>query len=126
MRDIVILLYAGLGTRVAIVDLRAPRSNYRLTPGQPLQIRGVIHSLPLVEGDYSVGLYIDCGDFSKDVYDLTRLSIVRTETGSELSPRHPQHRGVLELSYEYSADQIANMNGTSRLVSPIDRVIGRS
>ena len=50
LAEIAILLYSGLGTRIAILDLRTTELDYRFGPGQPLKLRGRIHSLPSSRG----------------------------------------------------------------------------
>ena len=53
-----ILIYSELGTRVAILDLRLKGIlDIPLSMGM-LRIRGKIQEVPLVEGNYRVGLYI--------------------------------------------------------------------
>jgi hypothetical protein len=104
MRELAILVYAGLGTRVAILDLRQNQINYRLDPDKPLKLQGLIHSLPMVEGDYSVGLWINCGDYSQDVYDLAKISVCVSGGVAEIPPYPPSDRGLLELSYEFVRD----------------------
>jgi lipopolysaccharide transport system ATP-binding protein len=102
LREILILLQSSLGIRVAILDLRSTQLDYRLVPDRPLKLRGQIRTLPLVEGDYSVALFLDCGDFSGGVYDLTSISVTTAKAKLEFSPHSPHDRGLLELSYEFS------------------------
>jgi lipopolysaccharide transport system ATP-binding protein len=99
--ELAILLYSEWGARVAIVDLRSTRLDYRVAPGSPLRLTGRIRALPLVEGDYAVGLYINCGDVHGDVFDLTTLSVSRAAMEADFPPYGPHARGVLELSYEF-------------------------
>ncbi|QJR11716.1 hypothetical protein DSM104443_02798 [Usitatibacter rugosus] len=101
LTELSILVYSALGTRVAIVDLRSTRIDYRITPDTPTRIQGAIDTLPLVEGEYSIGLYMSCGSFRGDIYDLTSLSIVRTANSTEFPPYAPHDRGLVELSYEF-------------------------
>jgi hypothetical protein len=104
IREILILLHSSLGARVAILDLRSTKLDYGLVPGRPLKLRGRIRTLPLVEGDYSVALYLDCGDFSGDAYDLTSITVTPAKAKSEFPPHSPHDRGVVELLYEFGLD----------------------
>src|SRR5205085_9423748 len=75
IRDLAMLIYNSLGRRVAVVDLRELGEPYELDNQNQLNISGKIESLPLVEGDYYVGLYVNSGDVTKDFYDLLHLTI---------------------------------------------------
>ena len=99
--ELAILLYSELGTRVAIVDLRSSKLDNRIGPDAPLVIEGRIHRLPLVEGNFAVGLYLACGDVRADFFDLTTLSVEREPTETDIPPYQPHERGVLELWYEF-------------------------
>ena len=99
--EIAILIFSQLGTRVAIIDLRSNRHEYRFDAGRPLKLRGKVCSLPFVEGDYAVGLYLNCGDMRGDVLDLTTLSVTGRLPVPEIPPYSPNDRGFMDLSYEF-------------------------
>jgi lipopolysaccharide transport system ATP-binding protein len=102
VRGIAVLLFSDLGARVAILDLRTTGSNQVITPSLPLILTGEVESMPFVEGDYSVGLYLDCGDFCGDILDLTNISVTRCQKhATGLVPYSPRDRGLVELSYEF-------------------------
>jgi lipopolysaccharide transport system ATP-binding protein len=102
--ELSILLYSGLGARVAIVDLRSASLERRVTPEEPLSLRGRIREIPLVEGDYLVGLFLNSREIRGDVYDLTRLSVLRGDAESDLMPYLPHDRGLVELRYDFARD----------------------
>ena len=104
VKELAILFFNSLGTRIAILDLRTTTLDYRLARGKPLKLRGLIHSLPLVEGDYLLGLYINCGDFNGNVYDLAGFSVTCASTKAKISPYSPYERGFIELSYEFDLE----------------------
>jgi hypothetical protein len=56
--------------------------------------------LPLVEGEYAVGIFIHCGDLRGDVYELSRLAVVSAPQRNGVPPYAPHDRGLLELSYD--------------------------
>jgi lipopolysaccharide transport system ATP-binding protein len=101
VNEMAILLYSGVGTRVAIVDLRSA-GGYEVSPANALELTGTVRSLPLVEGDYSVGLYISCGDIHGDFYDLSALSVSMDSKEREFAPYAAHDRGLLELSYDFA------------------------
>lgn len=102
LRDIALLIYNSLGRRVAVLDLRKLGRPYELDSQKSLTISGTIVNLPLVEGDYYVGLYINSGEVIKDFYDLLHLAIAN---GVEhpVVPYHIASRGVVELDYTIEA-----------------------
>jgi homopolymeric O-antigen transport system ATP-binding protein len=104
LAEIAILLYSSLGTRIAILDLRTTELDYRFGPGQPLRLRGRINSLPLVEGDYFLGLYVSCGDLQEDIYDLVSISVTHASRNQGFAPYSPHDRGVFELSHEFGLE----------------------
>ena len=104
VKEMAILLYSDLGTRIAILDLRTTTLDYRLAPGKPLKLRGLIHALPLVEGTYSLGLWIVCGDFWGNIYDLADISVTPASTKAEFAPFSPRDRGFIELSCEFGLE----------------------
>jgi lipopolysaccharide transport system ATP-binding protein len=104
VRELAILFFTSLGPRIAILDLRTTTLDYRIAPGKPLKLRGRIHALPLVEGDYLLGLYISCGDFIGNVYDLAGFSVTFASTKAEFPAYSPYDRGFFELSYEFDLE----------------------
>ncbi|MEO8196927.1 MAG: polysaccharide ABC transporter ATP-binding protein [Thermoanaerobaculia bacterium] len=99
--DLSILIYSELGVRVAIVDLRMASSTHRVSPIEPLKISGQILDLPLVEGTYSIGLFIACGELRGDFHELTTLEVIRPTSGSELAPYASRDRGFLDLRSKF-------------------------
>jgi lipopolysaccharide transport system ATP-binding protein len=100
--DVCVLLHSAMGTRVAIFDLRRAAGPYRLVPGAPLTIEGRLHSLPLVEGDYQVGLYLNTSNFQGDLSDLHTLAIGAPADPREVPPYAPHDRGFVELKGEFT------------------------
>jgi lipopolysaccharide transport system ATP-binding protein len=97
--DIAALIYSASGIRVAIIDLRSPNGPYMITPGRELRIQGEVRKFPFVEGEYVIGLWLSCGRFQSDVYDLAKVQITAPEHRLGPRPREARHRGVVELDY---------------------------
>jgi lipopolysaccharide transport system ATP-binding protein len=104
LQELSILFYTTSATRVAIADLRSTRFDYLFGEHKRLSFIGMIKNLNLVEGDYSIGIYINCGDLRGDIYDLFPLSIISSERERELAPYAPLHRGYLDLDFEFRVD----------------------
>jgi len=67
INSIGILIYDQLEQRIAIVDLRSDAGNYILKPDQELNFTGTMAQLPLVEGNYKVGLFVG-GNFVSEIF----------------------------------------------------------
>jgi lipopolysaccharide transport system ATP-binding protein len=98
--EIAILIYSSLGRRLAIIDLRRAEGAHRLNETSTESISGKIRNLPLVEGDYQIGLYLNWGIIKGDFYDLLDLHVLSAASAGDVVPYHASARGVLELEYE--------------------------
>jgi lipopolysaccharide transport system ATP-binding protein len=96
-RGLVMLIDSAQSARVALVDLRSLEFPRTLSPGQPWRIDGSIRALPFVEGEYSVGLTVDAGDFFENVFELTGITVVPREATAGHVPIPVSYRGVVEL-----------------------------
>lgn len=101
VKELAVLLYSALGTRVAILDLRSNAMSNAVGPGNPWVVEGTIESLALVEGDYTAGLYVSCGGARSNFLDLSHFSVVRRRATGDIAPFAPHERGLLELNYTF-------------------------
>ena len=95
--ELAILIYSSLEARVAIVDCRSTRFPLTLSTEQSWTISGSIRALPLVEGDYRLGLYVGTSEFFGDVPDLVELSVGPRALVGAPAPYAAAYRGVVEL-----------------------------
>jgi lipopolysaccharide transport system ATP-binding protein len=96
-----VLIYSMSGARVAILDLRSGNEGYRLGPNSPLNIRGEIHSVPLVDSEYFVGVYVNASDVQADFLDLMTLRIVPAIKPRSMLPYASAVRGIVDLSFDF-------------------------
>ncbi len=101
MKELCILVYSPVIGRVAILDLRNDADGYHFGPGKPLVLTGEIESIQFVEGEYTIGLYINCGDVHCNFLDLSVLAISHPDNPGALSPYAPHDRGIIELVYQF-------------------------
>jgi lipopolysaccharide transport system ATP-binding protein len=94
------ILYAVEGPRVGIVDLRPAGFPFLMQAGERLRIEGVVRSIPLVERQYRVGLWIDSGPFVGELKDLVDLTVAPATAKSIYAPVGPQYRGWVEFKTE--------------------------
>lgn len=95
INSLVILLHSPLGQRVAIVDLRPAGSPFSVD-GSALTLSGKIKSLPLVEGEYHIGLYLESREARGNFIYLSKMSVLG-KAASNVVPYPANVRGFLEL-----------------------------
>jgi len=98
-----LLIYSSQELRVAIVDLRGAGLPVSMAAGDTWTLNGWITSLPLVEGDYQIGLGLGTADFFGDKSGLVELRVgARSHAGHHV-PYPAAHRGVVELEFGVDA-----------------------
>lgn len=100
LREMAVLVYSDLGTRVAVLDLRRAGASGLALVGGRLAITGRIRSLPLVEGDYRMGLFIATGDYHGNYFDLATVSVIDDKSVGGIVPYPPAYRGFANLDFE--------------------------
>jgi lipopolysaccharide transport system ATP-binding protein len=102
--DLCLLLYSSKGVRVGIIDMRPYLDKVRQQQNT-LQLNGMINSLNLVEGDYSIGLYYGFNDVKKEILDISQIRVKpRQNTSIKVNPYLSQYRGYLELTNNIKID----------------------
>ncbi len=97
--ELCLLVYSAAGQRVAIVDLRSDERVFQASPGSPLTLRVEMHSLPLVEGEYSFGLFYGGIHGSSDATGLCVLSVLPAANDHGTAPYPAEHRGFVEIGH---------------------------
>jgi lipopolysaccharide transport system ATP-binding protein len=103
LRHITLLLYSLQEQRLAIVDLRAAGFPRTVTAGESSSINGWITSVPLVEGEYRVGLGFSTDDHFEDKLGLVDLTVTPRPATTGVVPYASQFRGVVELDFGLEA-----------------------
>lgn len=98
LHDCCILIYSPSQVRVAIIDLRRPAGPYTVPGEGRLVLQGEVPRLNLVEGVYSLGLYIRTPGATGDHYDLASLVVHPIASATGIVPYHASNRGYIELS----------------------------
>lgn len=97
--ELAILVYNDLQERIGIIDLRHDDLVSASLRKQEITIRGCIRSIPLIEGNYQLGLFVSSDLFRGDILDVKRLVV-----NSRISPFVPyarKHRGYLEFETDF-------------------------
>jgi len=100
LTDLSIVIHTREEIRVAILDLRACGLPQTLHPGQSWVGHVRLRSLPLVEGEYRVGLYLSAGDFTGNLPDLINLTVEPLRRKRPLPSYAAVNRGMIELNFE--------------------------
>lgn len=98
--EICFLIYNIVGIRTAIIDLRKPDAPYSINKQKPLKLNGCIYKLPLVEGEYSLGIFFACTKVCNNFMDLRTITVVG-KNRSSLIPYPANVRGLVELEYDF-------------------------
>ena len=96
--ELAVLFYTGQGTRVAILDMRTCGLPASIGAGHRWRGEGKINSLPFVEGDYRVGLYVNAANYSGNLLDLATIVICARDSNGH-TPYPAMQRGVMELDF---------------------------
>ncbi len=99
IQEFALLIYSDLGNRVAILDLRGSIFPAAIRPEEGLTVRGRIGGIPLVEGEYRIGLWIAADSHAGDTFDLLALTVVERAPDGDVVPYLPRHRGVVNLKF---------------------------
>lgn len=101
--ELQILIYSSLNTRIAMLDLRNKGGMHKLSANNYFSISGTIDSLPLVQGDYHIGIFINSTKVSGDFFDIVKISVFDKINSNGLIPYERKYRGVLDLEFDFSS-----------------------
>lgn len=99
--EVALIISNSAGQRCAVVDLRRAAGAINLVAGQRLVYEAQIDSLPLVEGDYELGLYYFSTRGRVTLSQLAPFSVLPLAVEGP-APFIAQDRGICELRYECS------------------------
>ena len=85
------------GIRLGIIDFRSFSKRFKVRPKSPLTLRGSVDLPELVEGNISIGLYVETTDFGKNFFDLAHLTVEPSDA-SKITPYPSSARGIISLT----------------------------
>lgn len=100
IREAAILIYGSNGVRVAIIDLRKDGLLPLKIPKGVTTLDAAIREVPLVEGSYSIGLYIVSDQFEGNLLDLKTLQLMAPAQKGAVVGYPAMARGLVELAYQ--------------------------
>lgn len=103
VESIVILIFSSLNERVGVLDLRKA-SFYKLQKGKGLLIQGEVSRFSLVDGKYSIGLYVKAEGEQVTKEELVTIDVVQSnENINGVSPYSQNVRGLVEFELTFGA-----------------------
>lgn len=91
--DVVLLFYRKSGERYAIIDVE--KSKYKYAKNN-LDLKFQVVNIPFIEGEYSIGIYLNCDIFVGDIFDLISFEIKNNDL---LNNRPAKDKGFIKLNY---------------------------
>lgn len=88
-----------LGERVGIIDLRKGR--YSVTPNERISFTVRIERLPLIEGEYEIGMFLGSNLISNNFDNLIALNVEPKPLSGDVIPYPTDVRGSVEFEYDF-------------------------
>jgi len=100
--EVAALVHDTLGRRVGVLDLRQASGLHQADVGRNLRLSADLTSVPLVEGEYRIGVSIRSGDEHHILYELTTLEVT-PRPGVTLVPYRSEVRGLIAFDFTLRA-----------------------
>jgi lipopolysaccharide transport system ATP-binding protein len=102
-QEIAVLLHSATGVRVAILDLRRADGYHPFDASGYCTLSVCVKRLPLVEGDYQLGLYLQSTLVGANLLDLATFTVEPPAAlDNGILPYPSQYRGLIKLDYTFS------------------------
>jgi lipopolysaccharide transport system ATP-binding protein len=102
-REIAVIISSITGVRVAILDLRRADGYHTFDATGHCSLSVCVKRLPLVEGEYQVGLYLQSTLVGANLLDLAKFTVEPPAApGNEILPYPSQYRGFIKLDYTFA------------------------
>jgi lipopolysaccharide transport system ATP-binding protein len=109
--ELAVLVHDAAGRRVGVIDFRHAASPTEVADGGRLALRARLPSLPLVEGEYRIGLSLRTQLAHDILHDLVTLE-VSMKAGLEFVPYQAAIRGV--VAFDYAVESMADQTQPER------------
>jgi lipopolysaccharide transport system ATP-binding protein len=96
--EVAALVHDTLGRRVGVIDMRQPSGLHEAAVGRNLCLSAQFADVPLVEGEYRIGVSIRSGDRHAILYDLVTLDVI-AKADTQLVPYRAEIRGLVAFDY---------------------------
>lgn len=109
IREMALLVYSERGVRVAILDLRREGVCDLVLSDQAVTFEVDVEELPLVEGDYRLGLYLVTNEHTADLRDIAAFSVAASAKEAGVLSYAAQHRGFVDLRFRVRAAETVSV-----------------
>ena len=99
-----LLIYNSLNERIGILDLRHSELFEASSSAGKIAFSGTISDLPLVEGEYQIGIYILSNQCRGDFYNLAGFEVMPRP--NELVPYDLSYRGYVEFDHRFKIRKV--------------------
>ena len=100
--EVAVLIHDTLGRRVGVIDLRQASALHEARPGANLKLAANLAAVPLVEGEYRLGVSIRSGDDHQILLELATFDVT-ARPSSDLVPYRAEIRGLVAFDYTVQA-----------------------
>ncbi len=96
--ELAVLIHDPMNRRVGVLDFRQPNHQHKLNGKDNLHLCANLSTLPLVEGEYRIGLSIRSNDVHRVMYDVVTLDVV-SKPDTDFVPYRASIRGIVAFDY---------------------------
>jgi lipopolysaccharide transport system ATP-binding protein len=105
-REIAVIISSATGVRVAVLDLRRADGYHPFDAAGYCSLSVCVKRLPLVEGEYQVGLYLQSTLVGANLLDLAKFTVEPPAASDNgILPYPSQYRGFITLDYTFAEDR---------------------
>lgn len=99
--SIAIFLYNDQEEKVAFFDLRSKDLTLKSISSQQVEIKGILKNLPLLPGQYNLGIHIQSNLLYNDFFNLINFKVSQKPLTDDNLPYPISVRGKTEIDYEF-------------------------
>jgi lipopolysaccharide transport system ATP-binding protein len=99
LQQAALIIFSDAGERVSVLDLRYVGVTNLSLSGDSLEVHGHMPSVPLVEGEYRVGLWVVTNMYQGNHLDLAAFQVAGASAKNDLIPLPASVRGYVEIPF---------------------------
>lgn len=100
LHDLSLMFFSPIAERVGLIDFRESGLPRSLKAGEKVLVEGRIKTLPMVEGEYRLGLYVRSSSVTATFDDLGFLAVASKPASSAIVSYPSNMRGFVEFDAE--------------------------
>jgi lipopolysaccharide transport system ATP-binding protein len=102
IEELAVIVHDTLNRRVGVIDYRRPEGAYEVAAGETFTAAAHLSSVPLVEGEYRLGLSFRTEAGHDIVYDIVTADVIAGDRHAYV-PYSPSVRGIVAFDYVVDA-----------------------